>query len=266
LGIIGSAWAKNLIEDGFTVETWNRTPREFPGFTRDIAGAAGRADVLIIVVADPDAVSAVLDRIESSLHEGQIVVQSSTISAHWTRIFAERVEKSGARYLEAPFTGSRLAAQARQTVFYLGGDNELIDRARPVLQPLAKTLLHIGPVGSASTLKLSMNLTLAAMSAALCEGLNLCRENEISDEVFFDALHQNVGRSGLSDLKEPKLKERDYTPQFSVKHMNKDLRLALESGTPGHLPVTTAVRALYEKGVEQGMADDDFVGLIRLLE
>ncbi|BCM92910.1 2-hydroxy-3-oxopropionate reductase [Abditibacteriota bacterium] len=269
LGIIGSAWALNLIEDGLNVRPWNRTPQpDFPHFEADALRAVDGADLIIIVVADPQAVESILDTIEPKLGSGQIVVQSSTISVAWSKQFAERIEKTGARFLEAPFTGSKLAAQARQTVFYLAGEASTLDDARPVLGRLSKTILHIGPLGTASTLKLAMNLNIAAIAGALNEGLSLCRQNGITDEAFFDALHQNVARSGVSDLKEPKLLARDYSAQFSVKHMEKDLRLALETAQESglELPETQAVRSVYQQGLAHGWGDDDFSALIQLLE
>ncbi len=269
LGIIGSAWARNLIEDGLDVSAWNRTPQpDFPHFEADAARAVEGADLIIIVVADPHAVESVLNTIEPKLGAGQIVVQCSTISAHWSKQFAASVEKSGAQFLEAPFTGSKLAAQGRQTVFYVGGDTSILNEARPVLERLSKTILHIGPLGTASTLKLAMNLNIAAIAGALHEGLTLCRQNGIADETFFDALHQNVARSGVSDLKETKLLARDYSAQFSVKHMEKDLRLALETASESglELPETQAVRSVYQQGLAQDLGDDDFSALIQLLE
>jgi len=193
------------------------------------------------------------------------VAQSSTISAHWTKLFARRVEAAGAEFLEAPFTGSKPAAEARKTVFYLGGTVELVEKARPVLERLGAHLLHIGPLGTASSLKLAMNLNLALMMEALSESLTLARQAGISDEKFFDALHINAGRSGLSDLKEQKLRAKDYAPQFSLKHMNKDLRLALETAGDLDLPAANALKSFYDKGMNAGFSEDDFTGLIRLL-
>ncbi len=269
LGIIGSAWARNLAADGFPLRAWNRTAQaDFPGFEADAAKAVEGADVIILVVADPKAVEEVLGQIEPSLRAGQIVVQSSTISARWTLEFAARVEKTGARFLEAPFTGSKPAAQARQTVFYIGGERETLEAARPVLAPLSKEIFHIGALGTASTLKLAMNLQIAAIAGALGEGLSLCRANGIPDQTFFEVLYHNVARSGVSDMKEPKLLARDFAPQFSVKHLEKDLRLALETASASHLelPQTAAVRGVYQQGLAQGLGEEDFISLVQLME
>ena len=265
LGIIGSAWAKNLHADGLTVRAWNRTPRAFPFYEADLAKAVTDAEMIIIVVADPPAVESVLNVIVPHLKPGQLVAQSSTISAYWTKLFARRVEATGAEFLEAPFTGSKPAAEARKTVFYLGGTVELVEKARPVFERLSASRLHVGALGTASSLKLAMNLNLALMAEALSESLTLARAEGIPDEKFFDALHLNVGRSGLSDLKEPKWRAKDYAPQFSLKHMNKDLRLTLETAGDLDLPAAKALKSFYDKGMNAGFGDDDFTGLIRLL-
>ena len=265
LGIIGSAWAKNLHADGLEVRGWNRSPKDLPFYEADLGLAVTDAEMIIIVVADPPAVESLLNEISPRLKPGQIVVQSSTISAEWTRKFAKQVEATGAIFLEAPFTGSKPAAEARKTVFYLGGTNESVEKARPVLARLSAHILHIGAIGTASSLKLAMNLNIAVMAAALGESLTLARMEGIADETFFDALHINVGRSGFSDLKESKFRAKDYAPQFSLKHLDKDLRLALETAGANELPVTTALKSFYSKGMDAGLGEDDFIGMIRLL-
>lgn len=268
LGIIGSAWAKNLIADGHTVRCWNRTPKEFPNFHSSLQDAVEGAEFIFVVVADPPAVQSVLDQILPKLGTGQMIVQSSTISEDWTLKFARQVEKTGAQFLEAPFTGSKLAAEQRKTVYYLGGAPEVVERARPLLTPISSTILHIGPLGTASTLKLAMNMNIAGIAQMMCESLTLARAAGISDDTYFAALSRNVAHSGLADLKEPKLRQHDYTPQFSIKHMGKDLRLALETAAGHSLPLdqTQRLKEIYDRGISAGWKDDDFIGLVRLLE
>jgi len=267
LGIIGSAWAKNLMADGHMVRCWNRTPRDFPNFTPSIQDAVDGAEVVFIIVADPPAVQSVLDQILPKLGPGQLVIQSSTISAKWTRLFAEEVGKTGAWFLEAPFTGSKPAAEKRQTVYYLGGDPAALEKAHPILRPISSAILPIGPLGSASTLKLAMNLNLAGVAQTLCESLALCRKAGISDEIYFSALARNVGHTELADLKSPKLRQGDYSPQFSLKHMAKDLRLGLETAAELSVPLeqTGHLKKIYDRGITAGWSDDDFIGLMRLL-
>jgi len=268
LGIIGSAWAKNLIADGHDVRCWNRTPKASAHFTASIIDAVEGAEGIFIVVADPAAVQSVIEQIVPKLTPGQLVIQSSTISAHWSVLFARQVEKTGALFVEAPFTGSKPAAENRQTVFYCGGTADTVEKVRPFLTPLASTVLHIGPLGTASSLKLAMNLNLAGIAQALCESLALARAAGISDDMYFSALAKNVSHSGLADLKESKLCGQDFSPQFSVKHMEKDLKLALETAADAgiKLELTEHMKKIYDKGIDAGWAEDDFIGLTRLIQ
>ncbi|HYG73733.1 MAG TPA: NAD(P)-dependent oxidoreductase [Planctomycetota bacterium] len=266
LGIIGTAWADNLVADGHEVFRWNRTPKNNPGFTASAPDAAAKAEMLFIVVSDPAAVQSVLDQILPVLKSGQIVIQSSTISPEASRSFAAQVQKTGAAFLEAPFTGSKPAAEARKTVYFIGGDMDVLERARPVLAGLSSHIEHIGTVGSASALKLAMNVNIALVSEALCESLALARAAGISDEKYFAVLKLNSSHSKMADLKQGKLQTKDYTPQFSLKHMAKDLRLALGSVDALNLPQTRGLVKLYEQGLASGWGDDDFIALMRLID
>ena len=254
LGIIGSAWAKNLHDDGLSVRAWNRTPKELPFYEPDLIKAVTDAEMIIIVVADPPAVKGILNQIVPRLKRGQLVAQSSTISVHWTKLFAKRVEATGADFLEAPFTGSKPAAEARKTVFYLGGTTKLIEKARPVLQRLSAQILHVGELGTASSLKLAMNLNLALMAEALGESLTLTRAEGIPDDKYFEALHINVGRSGFRTSRNRNCGRVIMRAQFSLKHMNKDLRLALETADEVDLPLAKSLKSFYDKGMERNLA------------
>jgi 3-hydroxyisobutyrate dehydrogenase-like beta-hydroxyacid dehydrogenase len=267
LGIIGKAWAKNLIADGHTVRCWNRTPKDFPNFHASIQDAVQDAEAIFVIVSDPPAVQSVLDQISPVLGSGVVVVQSSTISTRWTLRFANQVRQTGALFLEAPFTGSKVAAEKRETVYYLGGDADVVEKMRPVLEPISSAILHIGPLGTASSLKLAMNMQIAGIGQILNESLALCRSVGIPDDIYFAALSRNVAHSGLTDLKEPKLRKHDYSPQFALKHMDKDLRLALETAADLSLPLecTWRLKEIYKQGMDAGLGDDDFIGLVRLV-
>jgi 3-hydroxyisobutyrate dehydrogenase-like beta-hydroxyacid dehydrogenase len=125
--------------------------------------------------------------------------------------------------------------------------------------------MYIGEMGKASALKLAMNLNLAGVAASLCESFALARSQGVSDEVFWTAMEVNAGRSGVSDLKKGKLTVGDYSPQFSLKHMDKDLRLSLETAGNLSLPQTKSLKAIYEKGIAAGWGEEDFIVLNRLL-
>jgi len=266
LGIIGSIWARHLHDDGMLAGSWNRTPRpSFPSWKGSPAEVADSAGVLIVVVSDPPAVESVLRALLPRLRPGHLVIQSSTIDPASSRRFCELVAGSGAAYVEAPFTGSKPAAEQRQTVFYMGGERAAVERADSILARLSQKRFPIGLPEQAATLKLACNLQIACQMEALCEALAWARSAGIPDDTFFSALRVNAAWSGLSQLKEPKLKSRDYSPQFSVKHMLKDMRLAVQTGRE-RLPLGAAVADRLRLAAENRSADEDISALYRNLD
>jgi len=267
LGIIGRVWAQHYAAAGVLAGCWNRTPQPAAPQWKDTPEAvAAAADAIQIVVADPPAVQGVLDRIQPRLGPGKTVIQSSTIDPDSSDRFRAQVEARGARYLEAPFTGSKPAAEQRRTVYYLGGPADLVAAVEPLLRLVSETRLYIAAEPrKAAALKLAMNLNLAVMIEGLCEALTLARRAGINDDTFFDALSRNVGASGLSKLKEPKLRAGDFSPQFSVKHMHKDMRLAAAATGTARLPLLEAARERLRLAEEAGGGDEDFSALLKLL-
>ncbi|MCF7689904.1 MAG: NAD(P)-dependent oxidoreductase [Cephaloticoccus sp.] len=266
LGIIGRIWAGHYQSAGVLVGTWNRTAKpDAPLGLASPEAVATAADVVQIVVADPPAVEAILTRILPTLGPGKIVVQSSTIDPASSSKFRDLVSATGARYLEAPFTGSKPAAEAQQTVYYLGGDSALIQELEPLFNIVSSSRFHIGDNVQACTLKLAMNLNISAHMQALCEALTMVRRAGVTDEVFFNALGKNASSSGVTKLKEPKLRAGDYSPQFSVKHMLKDMRLASRINGCEDFPVLDVVRDRLAQADRAGYADEDFAALMKLL-
>jgi 3-hydroxyisobutyrate dehydrogenase len=266
LGIIGAIWARHYAAAGRLGGVWNRTPQPgFPAWCDTPAEVVCAVDVVQIVVADPAAVQAVLDAIQGELGAGKTVVQSSTIDPDSSERFRAAVTATGARYLEAPFTGSKPAAEAKQTVFYLGGDAALCGELEPLLAQVSARRLHIGSHRHACALKLAMNLNIAAQMEALVEARAICARAGIDDETFFGALSCNVSRSGLTDLKAPVLRESDYAPMFSVKHMHKDMRLARGMTESADCEVLATVTARLAEAEEAGLGDEDFAALMKLL-
>ncbi len=267
LGLIGTSWASHWRADGHDLRAWNRTPKpQVAGYTADAKGAARGAELVAIVVADPLAVHSVLTQIEDELGPGVTVVQHSTIGTTDTLAFSRRVTARNATFIDMPFTGSKIAAEKRDVVYYVGTDGEHdLDRVADVYRPISRDIIRIGAVGAATSLKLAMNLIIANTYQALAEGLTLSEQAGITREIFFRALDQNVGKSGVSELKKTKIFNGDYSPHFAVKHMHKDLRLALRLAMDLGmvLPQTQSLEETYSLAQEMGFGDEDFSALLK---
>jgi 3-hydroxyisobutyrate dehydrogenase-like beta-hydroxyacid dehydrogenase len=265
LGIIGEPWARRYQAAGRLAGTWNRTAKpDAPQWKTTAREVAAAADVTHIVVADPSAVSSVLDAILPALGPGKAVVQSSTVDPDSAAACEASVRATGAIYVESPFTGSKPAAESGALVFFMGGEAAALDAVEPLLALVSETRFRLANVRQAAALKLAMNLNIAGQMQALSESLTFARRADIDDDLYFQVLAKNVSNSGLARLKEGKLKARDFAPQFSVKHMHKDMRLAKAAGG-ATLPLLETVRDCLARAEAQGMGDEDFSSLIRLL-
>ncbi len=261
LGIIGSVWSKNLAADGHTVRAWNRTPKpDHPCFCADAKVTARGAELVAIVVADGPAVMQVLDAILPELAPSTVVANHATIGVDEVLAVQARVQGAGCRFLDMPFTGSKPAAEQRQTVFFVGDDAGVLPSVAGIYRGLSKAILPIGGVGKAMAIKLAFNLMIATTFQSLAEGLRLARSAGLADADFFSALELNVAKSGLVDLKKPKLMAADWSPQFSVKHLNKDLRHALRlAASHGvSLPQATQLQQAYAAAEGRGLGEADF--------
>jgi 3-hydroxyisobutyrate dehydrogenase-like beta-hydroxyacid dehydrogenase len=264
LGIIGAVWAGHYHAAGLLAATWNRSPRpNAPLFATDPAAVARACTALHIVVSDPAAVDGILSALQGELGPQHLVLQSTTIDPKSSKRFAERVAARGASYIEAPFMGSKPAAEARKIVFLTGGDPSLVPRAHALLSLLSGVRRHVDDGPRASALKLAFNLQVAIQMQGICESLQLARHAGASDDDFFRTLEATALWSGFHAFKEPKLRSGDFSPQFSIKHMLKDIRLATELGAT--TPLGLAVRERLVEADRRGLSEQDMSALIETL-
>ena len=150
LGIIGSRIAGSLRSAGFHVYVWNRTPKPAPNFLASPAEVAGLCDTIQVVVADAVALFSMIEAMGTVLAPRHTVICNSTVGAEATLEAARMVESSGSKFLDAPFTGSKEAAEKAQLVYYIGGSDETLRRVEPVLKASSRAIVKIGEIGQAA--------------------------------------------------------------------------------------------------------------------
>ena len=257
LGIIGSRVAAALRRNGHQVLVWNRSPRTEPNFLASAREVAESADVIQLLE--------VIRAMKPALGESHLILSHATVGPAETLEAARLVNECGAAFLDAPFTGSRDAAAEGQLVYYIGGDESILARAFPVLESSAKAILHMGPVGSATYVKLATNMISAAEVEVLAEALALLDRGGVPLPRLKEALEHNVANSGAISAKMPLMLSGEFAPRFSVKNMLKDLQIALRSveGKGIDLPATAATAGALMGAVQAGWAEDDFASLAR---
>jgi 3-hydroxyisobutyrate dehydrogenase-like beta-hydroxyacid dehydrogenase len=274
LGIMGGAMAANLAKAGHEVTVWNRTPGKQVEGARTAntpAEAAQGAEVVWLCVSDTGAVEDVLfgeNGVEQSLTEGMIIADSSTISPSATRKFAERVARRGVQYVDSPVTGSKAGAESGTLLFIIGGDEQAIEKLKPLYAAMGKKMFRMGETGKGQSAKLVMNLQIALIYEGFAEALTLGAKLGVDAETLMPLVQASMVRSGVVEYKAPFVLGRDFTANFPLRLMSKDIRLALEAAKEARvkLPGLETVEEIYEMAIEDGHADLDYAATLMLLE
>ncbi len=265
LGIIGSRVADNLRRLGFPVFVWNRNPRPVQNFVGAPAELAEMCDYIQIFVSDDDALLDVVRQLAPALAPRHIVIAHPTVAPHSMRSAADLVERRGARFVEAPFTGSKMGAEKGELVFYVAGDEVALKEARPILEASSKEIIEIGEIGQATVVKLATNIVTSASVQALAEALALISHAGVSSDKFVAALQNNASYSKTLSMKLPKMIDGNFEPHFALKHMLKDMLIAGRLGLSYHLElaVATAARDRLLEQEQRGYAEEDFSVIAR---
>ena len=265
LGIIGRGIAAHLRRKGFSVFVWNRSPRPVPNFVGSPGELVGLCNYIQIFVSDGDALLQTVEQLSEKLTARHIIFAHSTVAPDSMRAAADIVERRGARFIEACFTGSKGAAEKGELVYYVGGTEEVLREGRPILQASGKEIVHIGPVGQASAIKVATNMITAASIQASAEALAIVQAEGLPLEKFVEAMRVNASYSGTLAMKLPKMLERDFAPHFSVKHMLKDMQIASQIALSHYLDlgVTAAARDQLFEQLQWGHGDNDYSAVLR---
>src|SRR6266404_77136 len=265
LGIIGRAVAANLRCKGFPVFVWNRSPRPVPNFVGSPGELARLCNYIQIFVSDDEALLHTVEQLNGDLTPRHIVLAHSTVAPDSMRAAAEIVERRGARFVEASFTGSKPAAEKGELVYYVGATDAALQEARPILEASSKQIIYIGAIGQASAIKIATNMITAASVQAAAEALALVQALGLPPEKFIEAMRANASQSAILTMKLPNMLERDFGPQFSVKHMLKDMQLASQIALSHYLDlgVTAAARDQLLEQIQWGHGDADYSAVAR---
>jgi 3-hydroxyisobutyrate dehydrogenase-like beta-hydroxyacid dehydrogenase len=274
LGIMGHAMATNLVKAGHEVTVWNRTPGkmgEGSGIAPSPAAAAQGAEVVWLCVSDTAAVEKILfgaDGVEQSLADGMIIADSSTISPSATVKFAERLSAKGVAYVDAPMTGSKIGAGNGTLIFMVGGEEGIVERLNPLFAAMGKKIFRMGETGKGQATKLAMNLQIALIFEGFAEAITLATKLGVDPRQLVSLIEATMVRSGVVDYKAPFVLQHDFTPNFPLRLMHKDILLTLEAAKEARvkLPALETVEEIYALATEEGHRDLDYAATLTLLE
>jgi 3-hydroxyisobutyrate dehydrogenase-like beta-hydroxyacid dehydrogenase len=255
LGAMGGPMAANLIAAGHALRVWNRSPaRAQPlvaaGATAcpSIAEAVRGAQFVVSMVADDLATRAVMlgeGGVLASAAPGTLILDCSTNTPAMVREVASAAAARGIAHVDAPVSGSLAQARGRELVFMVGGEPADVDRVLPLLQAMGRSHRHMGPSGAGATIKLINNMLSGTVNAAIAEALLVAQAAGLDPEATQFVLGEGAAGSRLFKTKMPKIYARDFSPQFQLALMEKDLRyfLSLAQELDRPVPIASLVRS-----------------------
>lgn len=274
LGTMGAGMAARLIAGGFDVAVWNRSPgRADPLVALGARGAASPAEaargaaVVIAMLADDDASRSAwlgADGALSAMQAGAIAIESSTLTHGWVNELAAEAAARGIAWLDAPVTGSRVQAQEGTLRFLVGGDAAVLEQARPVFAAMGSDFAHLGPNGSGALFKLVNNFLCGVQVASLAEAVTMLERSGLDADRAVGLLADGAPGSPLLKMVSRRMLERDYTPNFFLPLMAKDLAYAQAAfAAQGiDLPSAGVARDRFEAAAAAGRQEDDMAAVI----
>ncbi|GAA0924376.1 NAD(P)-dependent oxidoreductase [Nonomuraea longicatena] len=250
---MGEPMARRVLAAGHHLTVFNRTPARIEPLVAagatpaaSPAQAASQAEAVVTMLPYPKDVEHVLGEVLGEAAPGTVVIDCSTSSPGLARTLAERGRERGVAVLDAPVSGGPPGARSGTLSVMAGGDADALERARPVLEAFAATLVHHGPPGTGQLAKLVNQTLVAGVTLAACEAYALAEHGGLDLEKVHSSVRPGVAGSPLLDFLWARLASGDLAPGFKLDHFVKDLLLAGDAAAPLRLPGLDAVVAAAE--------------------
>lgn len=278
LGTMGAPMASNLLKAGYPVTVFNRTASKTAPLAKQGAAtasspreAAASADVVITMVSNDASIAEVYegaDGLLAGIRPGTTVIDCSTISPALVKRLAAQITALGGAFLDAPVTGSSPAAIDGTLVFMVGGAADALEQVMDLFDTMGKKVLHMGDNGSGAIAKLAHNTIVGINNLALAEGFAIAARSGLPAERFLELVQLGSAGSKAAELKGRKIIEHDFTNQFSLALMLKDLKLAsaLTDGSGIPAPMLSLAKSLFQAGETQGFGDEDLSSIVKVYE
>jgi 3-hydroxyisobutyrate dehydrogenase-like beta-hydroxyacid dehydrogenase len=278
LGLLGHALASRLLAAGHPVVGYDVLPERMRALValggkaaESPAEVARRTDAICVVLPTLASVEdAILgaDGVVAQASAESTVLQMSTISPALTERLARETAARGCRFLDCPVSGTSAMVARGDGLIIAGGDAVVVERWRPVLQAMLPRVVHVGPAGHATFVKLVANLLVGVHSLAAAEALTMARRAGVDLSRVLSVLTASAATSRMLEVRGPMIVDEDFTPQMKLDLFMKDLHLIQEAaravGAP--VPLTDVSERLYAAALQAGHAGEDLAVVVRALE
>lgn len=278
LGIMGKAMAANLVKAGFEVTVWNRNPEKCAelvslgarhGATpKDVAASC---DITFAMVSDPEAALALCqgpDCVAAGIGAGRGYVDMSTVDDTTSKAIADLITQAGGRFLEAPVSGTKKPAEDGTLIILAAGDQSLYEDAKSAFKVMGKMSPYLGEVGQGANMKLVLNMMMGGMLSIFSEGMSLGQKAGLDGQQILDIIDAGAMANPMFKGKGAMLLKEDYTTSFPLKHMQKDMRLAVALGDQLEQPLPTAAIAneAFKQAIKAGFSEEDIAAVYKVIK
>jgi 3-hydroxyisobutyrate dehydrogenase len=274
LGIMGSGMARRLVDAGFPVTVHNRSPERARPLAEAGASiatspreAASNADVVFTMVADDDASRATWEGDGGAIagaRPGTLLVECSTVTVFRIDELASAATRAGCTLIDAPVTGSKNQAAAGELTFLVGAADDALERIRPALAAMGRTIIHLGPTGSGALVKLINNFLCGVQAASLAEAVAIIEQSTLDRDRAVEAIIGGSPGSPVMRTLAARMTAPDFSPNFYLHLLAKDMRYAITEGESRGVPMRTAATALglLDSAMAHGDGDRDMAAVV----
>jgi 2-hydroxy-3-oxopropionate reductase len=278
LGIMGKPMARNLLKAGYPLVVYNRSRAVVDELNKEGAQAAGsskevaeRAEVLITMLPDSPDVELVYageQGIFARAKPGMLLIDMSSISPVVARKLAGEAEKRGLDMIDAPVSGGEAGAISATLLIMIGGKPLAVERAMPIFQALGKNIVHVGDAGAGQVTKAANQMVVGTTIAIVSEALVLAAKAGVDPAKVRQALLGGFAQSKILEAHGQKMLERNFKPGFRIRLHEKDMKIALSTGSEYGVPlmVTSQVAQMMTAMKSMGNGDLDHSGLVKFVE
>jgi len=283
LGHMGGGMAPNLAKAGHEVLAFDLIPEALEKAAKagcnaasSAAEAVKNAEVVITMLPAAQHVRAVYENdVAPNAKPGSLLIDCSTIDVASAREVGCGLEELGFDFVDAPVSGGIAAAAAGALTFMVGGSDKAFERAQPILEPMAKAVIHAGHLGSGQAAKICNNMILGATMIVTCEAFALAEKLGLDLQTFFDISSKASGQSWsmtsycpVPGVGPETPADHDYEGGFASALMLKDLKLAMEAAkhSGAYTPIGGEAEELYQRFVDRGGATKDFSAIIKMID
>jgi len=274
LGHMGTAMAEQVLDAGFRLLVFNRTPQKAASLAArgaEVAASAGdlaaRVDVVLTSLSNDEALEAVAREVVAAARPGTVLVDMSTVSPAASARVAADADAASVGYLRAPVSGNPTVVRAGKLSFIVSGPAEVLERAEPVLRAIGPTIHHVGDAEQARIVKLAINLMIAGLGELMSEALVLGEAAGVTRIDLLEVMGSSAAGAPFVKYKTEPLVNDDFSATFTTALMEKDVDLILDAADEhgALLPMARELKTLLRAASEAGYADDDFIALFLYL-